>query len=51
MKLLDMGHIIAASSIEMELSNPPPETLDNEANALWAKEKFENFIAKVAKGS
>ena len=49
-KLLDMGLTIAATTVEMQLVNPPADMAENEAYALWAKEQFDAYIDKISKG-
>jgi hypothetical protein len=49
-KLLDMGLTIAATTVEMQLANPPADMAENEAYALWAKEQFDAYIDKISKG-
>lgn len=44
-----MGLTIAATSVEMQLADPPTD-LENEAYALWAKEQFDTYIDKMSKG-
>lgn len=49
LRLLDMGLSTAAMEAEREVSNPNPDVKDNEALAIWAKEKLEEYIETVSK--
>lgn len=44
-----MGYSTAAVDAEQAVANPDPKLKDNEAIALWARDKLEEYIEEVTK--